>query len=361
MSDADSLMDGSAWRQFCRALEQAGEIVLAPPSPAAPIDRAEGYRYLTRLLRIALEMSVECADPDFPTFFQASHRTAKIGADNPDNEYLNAALRPDRTYRIAGTRGTVPILTFATKANRYATDGTMASTGELDALDVISGDDGHIEIIVSRTRPHGAVNWLPMESDTSFMVVRQTFGNRSREQAANLRITALDAPAAPAALTPAFMAAALRNSTGFVSGTANTFKHWAELFRAEQLNQLATVDQSMFQRAGGDPTIFYLHGFWQLAEDEALIIESEIPACRAWNIQLNNYWMESLDYRYHGIHVNHANAELDPDGQVTVVIAHRNPGFGNWLDTAGHSQGTMLWRWTGADRHPIPRARVVKL
>jgi hypothetical protein len=34
---------------------------------------------------------------------------------------------------------------------------------------------------------------------------------------------------------------------------------------------------------------------------------------------------------------------------------------GNWIDTCGHSQGTMLWRWTGAASHPIPQTRVIKI
>ena len=360
-SDAAALMDGSSWRAFCRALEQAGDVILDPPSPATELDRAEGFRYLTRLLRVALEMTVECADPDFPEFFQASHKTAKIGADNPDNLYLNAALSPHRSYRINGSRGTVPILTFATKANRYAIDGTMASTGELDARDISIGPDNRIEIIVSLTRPDDCLNWLPMQADTSFMVVRQTFADREREQPADLRITSLQAPRAPQPLHPEFLAAALRGASGFVTGTAETFKRWAEMFRASHRNELTTADQTLFQKAGGDPMIHYLHGYWDIGEDEALVIESEIPPCRAWNFQLNNYWMESLDYRYHRIHVNHANADIDPDGQVTVVVAHRNPGFGNWIDTAGHTHGTMLWRWTGASEFPIPRTRVVKL
>ena len=62
------VMEGQSWRDFCRALEAAGDIVLARTTPASPIDRAEGYRYLTRLTRIGLERMLEHADPDFPTF-----------------------------------------------------------------------------------------------------------------------------------------------------------------------------------------------------------------------------------------------------------------------------------------------------
>jgi hypothetical protein len=53
----------------------------------------------------------------------------------------------------------------------------------------------------------------------------------------------------------------------------------------------------MFQRAGGDPELFYLHGYWTLEPDEAWVIRTEVPDCPYWNFQLNNYWMESLDHR----------------------------------------------------------------
>jgi hypothetical protein len=43
------------------------------------------------------------------------------------------------------------------------------------------------------------------------------------------------------------------------------------------------------------------------------------------------------------------------------VVAHRDPGVDNWLDTAGHARGTMCLRWIGADEHPEPTTRVAKL
>jgi hypothetical protein len=361
MSDATAkVMDGSLWKEFCRNLEAAGETIMSAEVAANPLDRAEGFRYLTRLLRIALEMNLEWADPDFPGFYQASHTTAKIGADNPDNHYLNATVSPQRRYLITGKLGTCPILTLGTKANRYAIDGTMASTGELALEDMQVGPNGEFEIVVSKDQPQGG-NWLPMADDTSFIVVRQTFRDRPNETPHQMSIRTIDGPATPAPLTPEFLASALARTNGFVAGTAKTFLHWAELFRANQVNKLDTSDQTMFIRAGGDPMIHYLHGYWTLAPDEALVIEAMPPKCRTWNFQLDNYWMESLDYRFARIHVNDFTAKPNPDGSVTLAIAARDPGFGNWIDTCGHSQGTMLWRWTGADSHPVPQTRVVKI
>ena len=53
------VVDGTAWREFCGLLADAGEVILAEGNPADPLDRAEGYRMLTRLLRGALESKLE--------------------------------------------------------------------------------------------------------------------------------------------------------------------------------------------------------------------------------------------------------------------------------------------------------------
>jgi hypothetical protein len=112
--------------------------------------------------------------------------------------------------------------------------------------------------------------------------------------------------------------------------------------------------------AGGDPKIAYYHSYWRLAPDEGLIIEVTPPSCEFWNFQVNNHWMESLDYRYFPIHVNAHSAVYEKDGSVKIVVAHKDPGCPNWLTTAGHPCGTMLFRWVKADSHPQPKTRVVK-
>ncbi len=48
-------------------------------------------------------------------------------------------------------------------------------------------------------------------------------------------------------------------------------------------------------------------------------------------------------------------------GSVRIVVAHEDPGLPNWIETAGHHQGTMCFRWIRADEHPQPQTRVVKL
>jgi hypothetical protein len=113
--------------------------------------------------------------------------------------------------------------------------------------------------------------------------------------------------------------------------------------------------------AGGDPNICYYHSYWQLGAEECLVIEVTPPECRTWNFQLDNHWMESLDYRYYRVTINKHTAVYEPDGSVKIIVSHADPGHANWIETAGHHQGTMCFRWIRAEEHPEPRCRVVKL
>src|ERR1700731_532299 len=134
-----------SWTRFCHALGTAGNVLLRPEAPGTELDQAEGLRYLSRLTRTALNMLVDASDPDFPRAFMLTDETLKIRADNPDNIYQHVVVKGDREYRLWGTPGTAPYLSIGTKANRYAIDGTMASTGEIEFTDVELEADGSLE------------------------------------------------------------------------------------------------------------------------------------------------------------------------------------------------------------------------
>lgn len=357
MTDGTEL--APAWQEFCNRLAKAGEILLRADAPRTALDQAEGLRYLSRLTRTALNMLVDSSDPDFPRLFQLTDDAIKIGADNPDNLYQQAVVRGDRDYRIAGKPGTVPYLSIGSKANRYAIDGTMASTGEIELSDIALDANGGFEVIASATRKPG--NWLPMAEDTSLLIIRQTFGDKASELPADLSIERIsDGPEHPAPLTPETIEAQLMGAAQWVRGTANTFATWSEWFKAHP-NRIYDGDQQVFHRAGGDPKIWYGHLYYDLAPGEALVIEAMPPRCRMWNFQLGNWWMESLDHVHRRIWVNDTQARREADGSVIVVCADRDPGHGNWVDLAGHRSGTALWRWIEAEHHPVPQCRVVRL
>jgi hypothetical protein len=354
------LLSGETWEQFCDVLKRAGNQVLRPETPANAFDRAEGWRYLTRLLRIGLEMFVEAGTAEFPTFMVPSHETAKIGADNPDMAYLAARISGRYRYRVWGTRGSVSSINFSTKRGGYDQGGKLLPSGFIDTSTLAVDSDGRFELLLSCDPQPG--NWLRLDTDTVQLLVRQVFLDRRTEKPAQIFIECLDTrDQAPPPLDPPTLHANLTRTAAFVENTARTFADWAQSYLPCE-NQLPPADQGLCQSVGGDPNIFYYHSSWSLKDDEALIIElDEVPPCEYWNFQINNYWMESLDYRYLRICLNKHSAQLRTDGSLRIVLAHRDPGIPNWLSTAGHNQGTMAWRWIGAPHPAHPRTRVLKL
>jgi hypothetical protein len=351
----ERIMDGTSWRELLDRLRDASLVI--ERGPDNPLDRAEGYRYLSRVLRAALQTFVEHADPLAPVLQRVVHETAKMGSDNPDNHYQNAAISGAHAYRITGTRGRVHYLSFGTQIGHYGKGAGMPPSGFLEGSE-LKVDDGRFEIIVSVDRPDDAKNWLPMKPDTGTLIVRQTRLTPT-ETLAELHIERIGGRG-PSPVSAEAIDDGLKQAGNLVAGAAVIFSSWADGFRAHK-NTLPRFDQNLSNSFGGDPNIAYYHSYWELAPDEALVIEATPPECDHWNFQLNNHWMESLDYRYFRIHVNSKTAVYEPDGSVRVVVAHQDPGMPNWIQTVGHERGTMCWRWVRAKEHPQPSARVIKL
>jgi hypothetical protein len=359
-TQAERLVDGDSWNDFCDALKHAGTLIQAENAPSDALTRAEGYRYLSRLVRAALQTFVEHHDPLAPVLQRVVHETAKMGSDNPDNHYFNAAVSGAHRYRLHGRRGTVHWLEFATQTGTYGEGRGMPATGHLDAREVVLEPDGSFEIILSVERPESG-NWLPMAPETGTLIVRQSRLDPENEVLADLHIDRIGGDGRPTEITPESMDHGLMKSAMLVGGAAAIFAQWAEGFQ-QHTNRLPRFDPAVSNAMGGVPEIAYYHSYWSLEEDECLVIEAMPPACDHWNFQLNNHWMESLDYRYNRIHVNAKTAVYEPDGSIKIVVSHTDPGHPNWIRTVGHVQGTMCFRWVRpeTDTPPEPFCRVVQ-
>jgi hypothetical protein len=77
-------------------------------------------------------------------------------------------------------------------------------------------------------------------------------------------------------------------------------------------------------------------------------------------VSLWNRFLQTLDYANRPVSRNRAQTTLEPDGSFRMVLAHRDPGHPNWIDTEGRLFGIVFWRFMLAEG-PIetPRAEVV--
>jgi hypothetical protein len=358
----EKVQTAEAWGEFCDLLKQAGDVILREDLDTSVFDRGEGLRYLGRLLRAGLYTFGENNGPKHPVF-RTMPDMVKMGLDNPDNYYLGASINPKLTYRIKGKRGTIHYLSFAAQDQNFAKRDKLAGgAGHLEDSELQLEADGSFEITVSRQEHEG--NWLQMTESTSQILVRQTFLDRPNEQPVELEIECLEAAdTPPAPLDPARVPGQLLGAGMYCIGASQWFADWVVAFHEKgETNSLHRPDKENHRLLGGDPNIINLLGYWRLAKDEALIIETTPPECDYWNFQLGNIWAESLDYQFRRVHLNNGGAVLEADGSLRMVVSHEDPGTeNNWLDAAGHDHGTMCLRWVRSKDCPMPRCHVVKL
>ncbi len=354
------VVDGTAWREFCDLLADAGDSILAEGNPDDPLDRAEGYRMLTRLLRGVLESHMEHARPAHPELICTCHETIKIVAENPDNHYLGAALDGRYDYRIWGTRGEAKWISFNLFSGAGFGGGGPGTGATLHEEQMHIEPDGTFEVIISQREHPG--NWLRSEPETRSLALRQTFLDKRGQRHAELHIERIGADGTPPdPLTPEHLYNALVMAGLYVKGVTDIGAGWARR-QAQWPNVFTDEAEDEFTDKFKDPQIKWHQAYFDLADDEALVVEVMPPACEYWMIALHNHWMETLDYVHHQSTLNCHSAQLEPDGSVRFVVAHRDPGVPNWLDTAGHRVGTVGVRWVGPDIVDVlPTTRVVKV
>ncbi len=347
------LRKGQVWHDFCDRLKQAGDEILAA-APDDDFDRAEGLRYLTRLTHHFLRSTIDESDPAMALLASSS---PKIGLDNPDYVYTGGRLSPSYEYRLRIELNDAHMLGIGAYSGALGTPDGLVRDGYLTTDELELDADRRVEIAISRRRRDG--NWLPMGEETNSLNIRQTLLRRREQTPARFELERVDGGGPPAVLEPVDFVAALDRVGLTVGGVVSQFIEWTDSFRLRPF-EIHPIDPKFLAVAQGDPNTTYHYSYWELEEGEVFEIILEPPsAFDYWNLQIGNHWLESFDYLHRNSHVNHETAVVEDDGSVRILVAARDPGHPNWLDTSGHRRGALALRWVGAsEAPPQPRTSV---
>jgi hypothetical protein len=400
-----------AWDDLIGSLERARDAIDQPDlMPAPPNDRilAEGYRYLMGFVHSAIERAFH-GDPRHPTFRNALSIINRATIDNPDAIYFYAPIDGRETTLISGRvgdcrewRGESPPET-GRKAPHYvifeASSGVMAGdsgdlrelrpgvktqTGRLDSSEIQVDADGSFEIFLAPerpaghtgnfistlkvvTRPHPDDPEMPNERHANYVSGRQLFNDWEREDAIQLAIAQ---PAAIGTSSPAYdperAALELRRCGELVRGQMHFWNAFWTIPMGVHgprkggipgvefpRNGFNTINAASGATGGGMSTNLYAGGVFELEPDEALVIENRIPSSPQYvGFQLGTMWGESIEYANSLGSLNGLQSRRDPDGIIRMVVAHRDPGIQNWLDTTGHRDGFLSPRWAYSKTPP---------
>lgn len=216
--------------------------------------------------------------------------------------------------------------------------------------------DGGFEVILSADSHEG--NWLPLAGEHPTLTVRNFFYDWDTESPASLTIHRIGAAVEDPGRQIAVDTSVARQLYALGEFVYDNLKFFLDFGAMPQPNSfLAPMDMTEMGAAAENRPVI---GRFELEPDEALILEVAPPQGVYWSISLGNPWLETINYGRHQSSLNGHQTVVDPDGMARFVIASRDPGVANWLDTAGHSNGAMLLRCVRTQSAPVPDVRMVK-
>lgn len=299
-------------------------------------------------------------DPDNPQFTPLLNSTFNQGAPVPDYMYQFARIDCTGAYRISGRRGTSLFVQLQQMTGLDGIRATGKGLGQFEIDDLAIDAQGRFSVILSPERPSGYDgDWRPMDAGATNVMVRHACADWLVEVDAQLAIERLDRPARGHRREDREVDAALAGLPLWVRDrTLAWSNHVPQKRAAGQANTLVGYDVS---HTGGMAGQVYLEGTYDLAENEVLIVETEVPETFAyWSILVTNDVYATIDWTAHQSSLNHVQARVDSDGRFRAVISPRDPGVANWVDTGGYLKGGIQFRWTKASSAPMPTVRLVK-
>ena len=112
-------------------------------------------------------------------------------------------------------------------------------------------------------------------------------------------------------------------------------------------------------------------GYFQLADDQALVLTINPNNAAYFSVPVTNDWTITDNYWDQQTSLNNAQARSNPDGSYTLVVSPTEPALAgdasvwNWVSTGGLNQGTMAIRFQSIDPDnpvtPTVVSRVVAL
>jgi hypothetical protein len=283
---------------------------------------------------------------------------SRWAGDSPDFIYRIVPIAHGGRYELTGrpTCSDAPTVNYALMADNTAAPVTQ---GLLDSLDMVTDASGAFVITIDSTPADGRPNHLQTRPGADHLLIRDALGDWVNQSPHALRVRRLDdhgaAPLGDEAL-------AQRAAKNLIEGLYYTY-YCTQSGSGQPPNEVrAPLSSAAF---GGMATQWGTKGNLCLEEDEALVVTATAADAGFRNVMLTDAFHMSLDYWSRTASLNMLQMAADDDGRFTYVVAHKDPGIHNWLDTGGLRHVIFGHRWqafarNGSGETPRIAARAVR-
>ena len=316
--------------------------------------------------------------------------------DNPDTIYRFIAVNKTSEYVLTGRiyDGIPADTTFSVLEGTAGTTSTILSLSDLDI-----NDDGSFVITVSGDpAAPGQTNHLQLTSRSTLIAARNTLGDWNVEDPMELAVQRVAGPRNSlfAQLGGFVLLGGLVNDSPFLTSLVSLIPplgiaEWrpvrgtlaALLLLVRGANEqakymaLATTDPDtgelrqpnvMTQPASNAEFLanqLQSNGYFQLADDEALVLTIDPGNAGFFTVPVYNDWTITDDYWNEQTSLNDDQSIDNADGTYTMVVSVADPGVANWVSTGGLNQGIISMRFQNLDPQspavPSVQSVVVKL
>ena len=279
---------------------------------------------------------------------------ARTGGDNPDNCYRLAGIEHGTRYRVTGriAADKAANVSFTLTAN-YGTSQTVQT---IEDHELTLDADGSFTIEIDDRPAGGLPNHLATRPGTKFLFVRDSMMDWARETPIDLGIERLGAPTADPLTVPGLMTRAIEHALN------DLYRYfWFQSIWSGLAPNTITPAQAMRGAGGGLVTQGICNGNFVLGPDDAAVLEYDPAGAGYAAVQLTEWLYRSLDYHRIQSSLTAAQSAVDADGIIRVVIARRDPGVFNWLDTGGQSHVFSIMRWQRMQGEGRPISAALRL
>ena len=315
------------------AIAEAERLVREAPHIETEADLLEGLQYLAGGIAACTHLAFDY-DRDHPFLQSGTGPFTKMGLDNPDTLYFGTRVQAGREYLVTGTRGTTTDLSFQLLGGEYTDDNVPDSETAFDDRQLDIGANGDYE-------------WRFTPAANAQLVIREVYNDWSAQRGKVAIARADTAGTAPPPLTNDLI-----EKRFAVAGKqlVQRIKTWLQFPQWFYMNIPVNTMVAPRLTPGGLATQYSSAGHFELAPDQALVITLPATDAPYLGFQLGSLWYVSLDYINHQTSLNGTQAQVDADGKIRIVVADRNPGVTNWVETLGHRKGFLQFRWQRISR-----------
>ena len=352
----DELASVRRFGELQRAIEEVKQMVLHDAR-----NEQEAIEGLRMILKHLASSTKDSLDADFmdPLRAKRDPRFRDIGAYNPDAEYDQAFIDGRYDYELSGKLGSVPYLSITVNGSR---EGRLSQlVGYLDDAEIRkhARPDGSFTLWLTKTKPRKPGAWLHLPDEANGVVIRQYVADRERDTLASFSIRAIGGRLPDVErTTDEEMALRFSNTTDYLVVSSTWHRTLLPQMR-ETPNTFVSSHSTAIGASAANRENYYQMAYYELGEDEALLVDVDPPDTVYWNLTSATIWHESHRYLSDPVSLTSSEVAKREDGTVRVVLARRDPGHPNWIKTFGHDRGFLILRIVGVEKHALPSVRKV--